>query len=381
MPAAVFAAASVDQPVVMPRPRRPPTAVLESTPQKRKQAAPKATPQKCPRASEPKAWAAVCVQETLTASGGECRGAVPLEPHQFPQLHPGARYLKMNQGEPWLMALAIGKVGRQEFLSRDTFVNLVKDKALAACEAEDKVTEMTEDVSAPAAPQPGKPDPMAAMMDDAPAGAVLAASSPKASRAADRSGPLMVQVEVPEECPVLHPMATATRTLSVIVTRSRRSTLFINLNDLDWIVRMVHDYWVCGNVALTEEENTDNVDKFVTGCRPCSRHEEPVAWNYQCNHWQYVGESSIQATYGPSQVTLEDVQKWGPESVVGKPLAAIPFETKRAIAKVVVETMIPVCEARTPPARVGSSPGPRVLSCGHRETDEQESWLHERRDS
>ena len=91
------------------------------------------TPTKRARAGEGKAWATVRVQEALTASGGECRGAVPLEPHQFPRLHPGARYLKMNKGEPWLMALAIGKVGRQEFISRDTFVNMLKDKAIATC--------------------------------------------------------------------------------------------------------------------------------------------------------------------------------------------------------------------------------------------------------
>ena len=235
----------------------------------------KPTPSKRARVGEGKVWATVHVKEALTASGGEGRGAVPLEPHQFPRLHPGARYLKMNKGEPWLMALAIGKVGRQEFLSRDTFVNMLKDKAYAALPAEVKeMGLMLRPLSQDAAgPEEGERDPMSYMTDDAEGRAVLADSPPKASAGAGAPCPVMVQVELPEECAVLHPSATATRTLSVIIHRSNRTTLFVNLNDLDWIDRMVHDYWVCGNVALTEEETKEKVDKFGAAGRPCSRHE------------------------------------------------------------------------------------------------------------
>ena len=49
---------------------------------------------------------------------------------------------------------------------------------------------------------------------------------------------------------------------------------------------------------------------------------------------------------------MDNVQKRGPESMQKTPLAGIAFETKRAIAKVVLETMIPQGEAASPPARV-----------------------------
>ena len=177
--------------------------------------------------------------------------------------------MRLKKDEKWVTHAVCGPMNRQCGLRRTKMVEDLITAALAAAEGDEAVDEAA--VAIDDAPRPH--DPMVDFSygdDDSPPQEAGDSdkTSKKKTRTPRRYSNKAVTVEMPDKCREKHPNSTGVRQVACYVEKQGcgKWAVWISVDDLPWLVRLMHDQFCLGGVSLLPEQcNDDSQTSAKTG--------------------------------------------------------------------------------------------------------------------
>jgi len=202
-------------------------------------------------------------------------------------------FVQLKKGEQWLIHAVCGPMDRQRGLKRTKMVDDLITAALAA--AEEASSEAVDEAAVAVAPPPK--DPMADFSygDDGspPRGAGDSDETPK-KQTRRRSANMAVRVEMPDKCREKYPKSTGVRQVVCYVedsTRRGARKVWMSVDDVPWLVRLLHDQFCLGGVSLLPEQcgGDDAQTPAMAGGEESAAAELAISWDFAASAWVAAG--------------------------------------------------------------------------------------------
>ena len=176
---------------------------------------------------------------------------------------------------------------------------------------------------APSPPAHDLPDPMAELgfadvVEDALPPPAITGAARKAKRKASHNR--LVQVEAPAKCREMHPGCKETRQVKCYVQCSGKRQVWISLDDVPWLVRVLHDQATLGGVPLFDISETP--PPALAGGEAAG--EPLVEWDFTASAWEAEGRQ-----LKPDGVSPEDAAALGVDAEAWR---AFSYKEKKLLA-------------------------------------------------
>ena len=255
--------------------------------------------------------------QVTTLKGGLLRKPAVLTTLKLPVMGNDIEFVQVHKGEQWLVQAATGPMGRQAGLQR---TKMVEDLAHAAC---------TKAHACLVSPNPITPAAIAACgrvhdpardfsLDDddediapAMAGSAEKERTPK-KRKRDYAKDVVVIVDMPAQALEMYPECKDTRKVTCLVENSSRKQVWISLEDVSWLVRVLHGQATLGGVPLMEDPDPRDRGELPTlGDSPPSTTKgscAKVRWDFFTNSWTALGRRLKPADVTPQELAESDLK-------------------------------------------------------------------------
>ncbi len=266
----------------------------------------------------------VLVERLTTLRGGLLKKPLVLATRMFGPREADTEFVQLRKGEQWLVHATVGPMQRQRGLARTRMVEQIMAAAIAACETAGEA-----DIP-PGHVDPPPHDPMAELayedagddVDDAPPPAI-AGDAKKARRRAVRDR--VVQVEAPAKCREMHPGCKETRQVTCYVQWAGRKQVWISLDDVPWLVRVLHDQATLGGVPMIDIDG-DSPPPALAGGEAAA--QPVVSWDFAASAWVAEGKQ-----LKPNGVSPEDAAALGVDADAWR---ALSYAAKKGLAYKVI---------------------------------------------
>ena len=236
-------------------------------------------------------------------------------------------FVRLKKGEKLFIHAVCGPMDRQRGLKRTKMVEDLMDAAIAAVEGDEAVDEAA--VAIDDAPRPH--DPMVDFSfgdDDSPPQEVGDSDkTPKKKTPPRRSANMAVAVEMPDQCREMYPTSTGVRQVACYVEnpgkRNGRSAskVWISVDDLPWLVRLMHDQFCLGGVPLLPEQCSDDSQTLaMAGGEESAAAELEISWDFVASAWVAAGRQLKLDEVSPREAAALGVDEaaWRDLSYAGK---------------------------------------------------------------
>ena len=270
-------------------------------------------------------------QRQTGLTGGLLKTSIVLPTKVFGWKH--AEFVQLKKGDKWLIHAVCGPMDRQRGLRRTNMVDDLITAALAAVEGDEALDEALDEaalaVAIDDAPRPH--DPMVDFSygdeDSPPQEAGDSDNTSKKKKKTTpprRSANMAVTVEMPDKCRDKYPKSTGVRQVAcyveVAMTRGKEK-VWISVDDLPWLVRLMHDQFCLGGVSLLPEQCSDDSETLaMAGCEESAAADLDMSWDFVASAWVAAGRRLKLDEVSPREAAALGVDEaaWRDLSYAGK---------------------------------------------------------------
>ena len=134
---------------------------------------------------------------------------------------------------------------------------------------------------------------------------------------------MAVTVEMPDKCREKHPKSTGVRQVACYVEGHGKRKVWISVDDLPWLVRLMHDQFCLGGVSLLPEQCSDVEDSqtpAMAGGEGSAAAELDISWDFVASAWVAAGRQLKPDEVPPREAAALGVDEaaWRDLSYAGK---------------------------------------------------------------
>ena len=258
-------------------------------------------------------WHPIKLSRPLVIAGGYARKTHKLETRDVATPDGTSSFVKVDKRQCWMYKTSVGMSAKPSALYRTNLLDTMK-KALVAARKRHDADPMTAAVSA------DDSDPMSALAELKPE-----YETPKTKRrsyTSKRGKNLITEITMPELEPTAHPGDDTTRVVRLLALST--NSLWISVDDLEWLVRWLADEYKTGGIA----DPAVAEDKLTPNCSVPGVH---IRWDFAGAWEATILEGPKAGTNSKSFVDKLTLEKWSISDAVHH--YATPFKAAVAAQK------------------------------------------------